>query len=159
MEMSADIGAAAGLPEEAQKIFKGMFGADGKMTISVAARDDKTILMRYTKAEGLKDLLGPAGDGLSADAGIVAASKALPAGSQWAMYLSPKGLTEFADRAIKSLSPLPLNIPQFPATPPIAVGARISPESFELNIVAPAAVVDGIGGFVEQLKGLLGGGV
>lgn len=158
MEMSADFAGAAGLPEEAQKIFKGMFGADGKMTISIAARDDKTILMRYTKAEGLKELLGSTDQGLGSDAGVIQASKALPMGSQWALYLSPKGLTEFADRAVKAYLPIPLNVPQFPATPPVAIGARISTESFELHIVAPAGVVDGVGEFVEKLKGLLGGG-
>ena len=138
-------------------MFKGMFGPDGKMTISIAARDDKTIVMRYSGADGLKELLSGGGKGLAGDADVVQVTKALPMGSQWAFYLSPKGLTEFADRAVKAFSPIPLMIPQFAATPPVAIGARVSEQSLELNVVVPAGVVDGVGDFVEKLKGLFGG--
>ena len=73
--------------------------------------------------------------------------------------MSPKGATEFADRAVKAFAPIPLQIPQFPATPPVALGARVSAQSFELHAVIPAGVLDNVGEFVEQLKRAFGGGV
>ena len=156
--MSTEIPGAAGMPEEVQKIFKGMFGADGKMTISAAVRDSKTVVMRYSGPDSLKEVLSAQGSGLAGDAGIIEVTKALPKGSQWAFYLSPKGLTDFADRAVKAFVPIPINVPPFPAKPPVAVGIRISGQSFELNAVIPAGVLDGAGEFGEKLKNLFGGG-
>jgi hypothetical protein len=160
LEMSMDFGAAfGGIPEEMQKIFKGMFGPDGKMTIALAARDDKTVVMRYTGAGGLKDMLSGQTKELGKDAGVAQVIQALPVGSQWAIFLSPKGLTDFADRMVKSFSPIQLQVPQFPATPPVAAAVRVSAERFELHVVIPAGVVDNVGEFVNQLKALFGGGV
>jgi len=151
LEMSVDLSAIAGLPEEMQMMFKNMFGGDGKMTVSVAARDDNNVVMRYTGASGLKELLS-AKTGLAADTGIVQATKMLPAGSQWALYVSPAGATEFGGRMVKAFSPIPLEIPRFPATPPVALGAKISAQSFEMRLVVPAQVLDNVGGYVDQVK-------
>lgn len=159
LEASMDFtGAFGGLPEEVQGIMKSMFGPDGKMTISIAARDDKTIVMRYTGAAGLKEMLDGEGKGLLADAGVMQVSKALPSGSQWVIYLSPQGATEFADRTIKAVLPIPIQVPQFPATPPIGIAARVNAEGFEMHTVVPAGVLDNARNFVDQLKMLFGGG-
>lgn len=154
LEMSMDLAAAAGLPEEMQMMFKNMFGPDGKMTISAAARDDKTVVMRYTGASGLKEIINAKKD-LAGDAGVMQASKLLPAGSQWALYVSPAGATEFADRMVKTFSPFPIEIPRFPATPPVALGAKISAQSFEMRLVVPAQVIDAAGSYVDQVKKML----
>ncbi|MCI0377589.1 MAG: hypothetical protein L0215_08290 [Gemmataceae bacterium] len=154
LELSMDFAAGLGLPEEVQKVFENMFGPGGKMTTSLAARDDKTIVMRYTKADGLKDMLS--GKGLTSDAEMVQATKALPAGAQWALYVSPKGMTDFADRMVKAFLPIPLQVPQFPATPPVAAAARISGQGFEVHAVVPAAVLENVGGFIEQAKRMFG---
>jgi hypothetical protein len=159
LQLSADFAAALGVPEEMQKMMQSLFGPDGKMTISVAARDDKTIVMRYTGAQGLKGLLDGKDKGLSSDPGVVQATKALPAGAQWALYLSPKGTTEFANRMVKAFSPFPLEVPSFPATPPVAIGARISAESFEVHVVIPSGVLDNAGEYGQQLKRMFQGGV
>jgi hypothetical protein len=151
LEMSVDLAAVAGLPEEMQGMFKNMFGADGKMTVSMAARDDKNVVMRYTPASGLKELLS-AKTGLAADPGIAQANKLLPASSQWALYVSPAGATEFAGRMVKAFSPFPIEIPRFPATPPVALGAKISAQSFEMRLVVPSQVIDNVGGYVDQMK-------
>lgn len=159
LEMSVEFAAGLGLPEQFEGMFKNMFGPDGKMTISVAARDEQTVVMRYTKAEGLKQLLDGQDKGLAGDVGIMKTAGSLPAGSQWAFYLSPKGATEFADRVVKAFLPIPINVPQFAATPPVAAAARINGQGFELHVVVPAGVVDNAAEFVDQLKRLFGGGV
>jgi len=144
------------LPQELQPIFEKMFGEGGKMTMSIAARDDKTAVMRYSNGAGLKEVLDSTSL-LTSDADVALVTKALPAGSQWAFYLSPKGLLDFADRAVKAVVPLPLNLPKFAATPPVAVGARVSAQNFEVHAVIPAGVVDNIADLVKQLKGLAPG--
>lgn len=160
LEMSMDFGAAfGGIPDELQKMIKTMFGPDGKMTVALAARDDKTVVMRYSGASGLKDMLSGQAKELGKDASVAQMIQTLPAGSQWAFFISPKGLTDFADRTVKAVSPIPLQVPQFPATPPLAAAARISSERFELHVVVPAGIVDNVGDFVNQLKALFGGGV
>jgi hypothetical protein len=159
LQMRMDFGGAAGLPEEMQKMFKTMFGPDGKMTITMAVRDDKTVVVRYTGGEGLKEMLKNDGKGIGGDPDVARVTKALPPGAQWAIYLSPKGATEFADRAVRAISPIPLTVPQFVATPPIGVGAKISGERYDVHIVVPAGVIDNAADFVRQVKGLLGGGV
>jgi hypothetical protein len=160
LEVSMDFGAAfGGLPEEAQGAIKKMFGPDGKMIMALTARDEQTVIMRYSKADGLKDALG-SGKGLAGDPSLMKIAKGFPpAGAQWGFYFSPKGATEFADRAVKAFLPIPLNIPQFAETPPIAAAARIDGEAFELHVVVPAGVVDNAAEFIEQLKRAFGGGV
>lgn len=157
LEVSADFGGDQGLPEELQKVFKTMFGAEGKMVVALAPRDDKTVVMRYTGADGLKELLDTMAKGLAGDTGVAQVSKALPAGAQWVMYFSPNGTTEFASYLVKTVVPLPLKIPQFPATPPVAVGARVSAQGFEMNAVIPSEVLDNVSAFVERVKRLIQG--
>ncbi|MCI0684636.1 MAG: hypothetical protein L0Y71_21275 [Gemmataceae bacterium] len=160
LELTMDFAGGFGLPEEAQVMFKKLFGPDGKMTAAMAARDGQTIVMRYTKADGLKELLDGKTKGLADQAGALMVAKGFPpAGAQWLFYVSPKGATQFADRAVKSFLPIPINIPQFPETPPVGVAARINGQGFELHAVIPAGVVNGVGEFVDQLKQLFGGGV
>jgi hypothetical protein len=151
LEMSMDLTAVAGLPEEMQGMFKNMFGPDGKMTIAIAARDEKNVVMRYTPAKGLKEVLNVK-TGLAADAGIMQVNKLLPAGSQWALYISPAGATEFAGRMVKTFAPIPLEIPRFPPTPPVGLGAKISAQSFEMRLVVPSQVIDNVGGYVDRVK-------
>jgi len=160
LEASMDFaGAFGGIPDEMQKIVKSMIGPDGKMTIAIAARDDQTVVMRYTGAEGLKDLMSGQDKGLSSDTGVAQVTKALPAGAQWSLFVSPKGTTELADRMVKAFAPFPLQVPQFPATPPLAAAVRISAQGVEMHAVIPAGVIDNVSGFVEQLKKLIPGGV
>lgn len=158
LEISMDLGANLGLPQEVQQIFEKLFGEGGKMNMALAARDDKTVVMRYTNVAGLKEVL-EGGSQLTSDPDVAQVTKALPAGSQWAFYLSPKGTLEFADRAVKAIVPLPLNLPKFPATPPVAVGVRVSAQNFEVHTVIPAGVVDNLAELVQQLKMLVPGGV
>jgi hypothetical protein len=147
-----------GLPQEVQQIFEKVFGEGGKMTMSIAARDDKTVVLRYTNTAGLKEVLDGGSAQFASDADVAQVTKAFPAGSQWAFYLSPKGTLDFADRTIKAVVPLPLNIPKFPATPPVAVGVRVSAQNFEVHTVIPAGVVDNLAELIEQFKRLLPGG-
>jgi len=156
LEMTMDFGDS--LPQEAQPIFEKLFGAGGKMTMSMASRDDKTLVMRYSNAAGLKEVLA-GGKMLTSDPEMADVIKSLPAGSQWAVGLSPKGLFDFADRAVKSIVPLPINVPKFPATPPVAAGARVSAQNFELHVVIPAGVIDNIPDLIQELKRLIPGGV
>jgi len=157
LEMTMEFAAGLGVPEEFEKMIKSLVGADGKMRVSLAARDDKTVIMRYTAADGLKEVLG--GTELGSDAAVAQVTKALPPGAQCAFYLNPKGVVEFADRMIKEFSPIPINLPPFGATPPVAVGARVSAEGFDLNIVVPGPVVDNAANFINQLKRMFQGAV
>ena len=41
-------------------------------------------------------------------------------------------------------------LPEFPQTPPIGVGIKLSATGLEKRLVVPAAVLDGVGSFILQ---------
>ncbi len=141
--------------EELQEMFKKMFGADG-MLFYLAAADETTVVGAYTSQEQLTRALRAAKSGkrdLSADEQIAATAKLLPGGSQWVVYVSPKGCLDFAKLAIDIFSPGgggPM-FPEFPACPPIGFGAKITAQGVETDLVVPAATLTAIGQFAKRV--------
>jgi hypothetical protein len=137
--------------DDLKKMMESMFGPGGKMTASLAAVDGKNVIMRYTPATGLPQAIKAAKKGLATDAEIAKTAALLPQEAQWALYISPKGATDLANRAVKMLGG-PNEIPGFPATPPLGAAAKLSAGGLELNAVLPAALLEQLGPYVTKLQ-------
>ena len=71
------------------------FGPGGKLKTLIVAIDDHTVALSFGESSPLimraiASLKQPA-DGLAGDADLVKVAAMLPAGSQWAGYVSPSG--------------------------------------------------------------------
>ena len=44
-------------------------------------------------------------------------------------------------------------LPEFPGTPPVGVGVKMSATGLESHLVVPAAALDGIAAYIQQLLG------
>lgn len=144
LETTMDFGRGMALPEEQKALMEKIFGPGGKLTFSQAALNDRTILLRYTPASGLKDLLGAKG-GLAEDPEIAKTAALLPEGSQWAFYLHPQGTAQWIGQLVGSFAPMPVAMPGFPKTAPVGIGFKLAETGLEIRAVIPASVLDGIG--------------
>jgi hypothetical protein len=146
IDMSAE---AAALPKP---ILDLLVGDGGKITMTLVAVDAKTIVFRYTGADGLKDIVEAykaKKPGLAADADVAKSTAQLPAGAQWAFYVSPQGTMELAGRLIGAAG-LPVQIPPFPKTAPVGVGFKLSATGWDGKMFIPAAVLEGVGDLIKK---------
>jgi hypothetical protein len=154
LEMTMDFGALVPPDDDVRKMIEKMFGPGGKITMSLAAIDAKTVIMRYTPATGLPEVIQAAkSKGLAMDAEIAKTAALLPSGAQWAFYVSPKGATDLANRAIKLMG-APNEVPGFPATAPAAAAIKLSEAGAELHVVVPASLLEQVGPYLGKLQNL-----
>lgn len=150
VETIMDFAGGQPLPDEAKAVLEKLLGPGGKMTVSQVVLDDKTILMRYTAGDGLKELLEAKGakGGLAADPDVVKTAALLPEGSQWALYIHPQGTAQMIDQVVRAVAPMPLPIPELPKTPPIGVGVKLDGSGIEVRAALPAQVLDVLAQFL-----------
>jgi hypothetical protein len=145
-----------------ESIFSKMFGADGKLRAYYAAADAKHVVTSYNKDQLMRAIahVRSGKPGLESAESIENTGKLLTAGTQWAAYVSPQGLLATIDSVLQSFLPPGTNfrIPEFPASDPIGLGAKISAAGLDAELVMPESVVAGVGRYVVQIQGLLQGG-
>ncbi len=146
----------AGDVQRMPKMFELMFGPGGKLRGWLALADETTVVMAWVNPAHLNKAIAVAktpATGLAADAGVQATAALFPKGSQWTMFLSPAGMMDFTNRMIKAAAPqAAMNIPNFPTTPPLGLGARLDTDGFTAELVLPAATLEGIGNYIGQVQ-------
>jgi hypothetical protein len=145
-----------------QAMFAKLFGKEGKMRLYSTAADDHTVVSAYTKEQLQRAVahVRAAAQGLEVNPEIAKTMALLPAGAQWAAYVSPQGLLQWVDALLRDILPPESNfkIPSFPATEPIGLAARVSESGLDAEIVLPENVVAGIGQFVGTVQQMFQGG-
>jgi hypothetical protein len=151
LEVAVDLAAdAPGLPKQLIEL---LAGEGGKMTVTMAAVDAKTIVYRYSGADGLKEFMQvykAKKAALAADTDVAKTTALLPAGAQWAWYVSPQGTLDVAGRLAGAVG-VPLALPPFPKTPPVALAFKLSAAGLEGQLAIPAGVFEGIGDLTRKL--------
>ncbi len=145
-----------------EAMFAKLFGKEGKMRFYTTAADDHTVVSAYTKEQLQRAVahVRAAAQGLEVNPEIAKTTALLPAGAQWAAYVSPQGLLQWVDALLRDILPPESNfrIPSFPATEPIGLAARVSEAGLDAEIVLPDNVVAGIGQFVGTVQQMFQGG-
>jgi hypothetical protein len=144
----------AALPDFGEKMGK-LFGAGGTIKTLLVAIDEHTVALSFSgRAPLVMQAIAAAKhpkDSLASDPGIAKAAALLPAGAQWTGYFSPSGAVAFAKWCIDTLAgegEQRPNIPDFPASPPIAVAAKALPGELQIEAIVPSAVLEAIGKYV-----------
>jgi len=154
-EVEIDLSMNAQLGENEKKIIEKIMGEGGKMHVTMVAADKNTVLVRYTHAKETAKALEAYrknASGLGGNQEIARTAALLPERSQWVMYLGVKELVDITKSVVNEFAPGVVQIPNFPQTPPIGIGAEISDSGFELRLVVPAGVVENLGKFIKEIQ-------
>lgn len=139
----------------AGEILKKLFGDARSIKAYVVAIDDKTVAIGYVKPDAVKRAMKAAGGkGLGGNANIAKAAELLPEGCQLQSYLSPKGLIDMVIAVMPGVefSPVPALLGDFPDTPPIGFGAKLSASGLETDLVVPEETLEAIGGVIARQR-------
>ena len=158
MDMSAMI---KGVPDaNTQRMMELMIGEGGKLTAYLAPADATTVVMTYgedTLAETLKAATKKTAS-FTAQPEIMTTMKLLPKDSQWVAFFSPKGIVEFAQSMMAAIAPdEQAQLPPFPVTPPVGLGARMTTQGCDTSLVLPKELLVAIGGYAQAMQRQGGG--
>jgi hypothetical protein len=157
LEVNVDMGFGGDQPEIFKKMMQTYFGPGGKMVVTTVALDNNTLLMRYTPPAETKQFLARfknQPNGLAQNPDVLKTIRLLPPGAQWFVLVSPHGSLAFSNRILEAVpEAAALRLPEFPKTPPVGIAARLSSEAFEGRLAIPAAVIDNLGPFIQQILG------
>jgi hypothetical protein len=151
LESVTDFGETQGIDELQKKIIEGLFG--GKLTATVVAVDDATILTRYTSPAGMKKLLASIktqGD-LASSGAVMKITAMLPKGAQWEGFISPHGVMDIVKR-IAEKAPNPPALPEMGKSPPVGFAVRITPGGLEGDMVVPSQALQAVTQFVQKAR-------
>lgn len=150
IEMEMKMAANPGVPPG----FENMFGPGGVMTAYVAAADKTTVAIAYSSEESLKKVLESANQrGLAADAQIRKTRALLPNKPHAEFFLSGRGVTGMVQYFMALAPvPIPIEIPQFPAAPPLGIAVRMDRKGLTAEAVAPDELIKALGEFVGAIK-------
>ena len=136
LEIDARVG--QGLEADQKKILNALFGAEGKVTVTLLAAGDGTVVVGYRPAAELVKMLSrPGGRGLADDPQTAKTIKLLPKDAQWVLLMHPQEVMELISRFQKGAG-----VKRFPDTPPVGIALRLSPAGADLEMVMPAALVE-----------------
>jgi len=154
LEVTVDMGVDQQQNELVRKMMEAYFGEGGKMIATSVALDKTTIFLRYKPAESIKKLPNLTTAGLAQNKETIKTLQMLPESSQWVALMSPQGFVAFTQRIMAGFMPqgAAMKLPNFPATPPIGVGLKLSATGLEKHLVIPAEVLESIGTYIQQLQ-------
>ena len=162
LEVTTDLGINANQIEPVQKMMEFYFGLGGKMVVTIVAVDKNTVLMRYTPASETKEFVKSFMDrsgGLANNKDISHTTKLLPDRLAVDFLHQPAGSVAWVNRIMTAIMPPQaggLRLPEFPQTPPVGVGVKLSATGLDQRLVIPAAVLDSIGPFIRQIQAAKG---
>jgi hypothetical protein len=147
---------AMGNVPDYEKVMERMFGAGKQMTFYLAGADRHTIVFSYVSPELLLeglDVVRESKMGLASDASLAQTAAMLSTDAPWGGYLSPRGVVNFVKQAVQGSGDdgePSVQIPEFPATPPLGLAVTIEPDGLRSHTVIPAATLEAIGQYAVQ---------
>ena len=139
---------------EYEKSMEMMFGPGKQMSFYLAIADEHILVLSYVTPELLLESLEVvrgAKPGLASDASVTQTADMLPSDAPWGVYVSPRGVINFVKQAARlSGAEANLEIPEFPATPPVGIAVTVEPDGLLSQTVVPAATVKAMGQYTVQ---------
>jgi hypothetical protein len=93
-----------------------------------------------------------ADSGLAGDAEFKKTASLLPPSAQWVGYISPSGTMQFVAQMASAFAPEGLELPEFPASPPVGFSAELTSTHLDAQLVVPLETIDAVKEFVTQIR-------
>lgn len=151
----------------AKQMYQAMFGADGKMTAYFTVVDKETVAFAYDAA-ALKKLVASVKDGksnLGDNADLKKTAALLMKQPQAIGFMDVGGYVDLAKRIATTMlaangvpgGALPFQIPAFPASPPVGVAGKLTPQAIDMQLVVPMQLMENTRDYIQQINALVGG--
>jgi hypothetical protein len=162
LQISMDVQAMLGAANQpgAEQMIKLLAGDDGKITAYVTPADADTVAFGYSK-QALNEVLQSAQkkNGFSTQPMAGATMKLLPKDAQWVAFFNPHGILQFGLAIAKRAAPdSQVQLPDFPQTPPVGFGARVTEQGFNTSLVVPKEVLTAASQYAQKVQQLHAGG-
>ncbi len=135
---------------------KKVIGPGGKLAITMVAVDPHTVVATYAPPTAVAKLLrrikGKTGS-LTNQAQVKQLASTLPADPQFLLFLDPHRLSAQAAQFANAFPGGP-NIPEFPKSGIVGLGAHVSPEGKRTEVVVPHAVLEHAPEYFQKLRQL-----
>jgi hypothetical protein len=159
LEVVMDIPVDAQGTDAQKKIMEAIAGPGGKLTMTVLAANQHTILLRYAPAAGLKGLLKAAkGKGLAGSPDVAKTLAQLPAGAQWVGLYSPSDMVELTNEFLamtpKLVGQQAKMMPTLAKTPPVGYAVKLAPAGLDVHVVFPVKAIQALGRLVREMEKL-----
>jgi hypothetical protein len=144
------------LPDpNAQRMIELMVGEGGKLTAYLAPAGQNVVIMAYGEdsfAEAMTSATKKSAS-FTSQQEVSTTLKLLPENSQWVAFFSPRGMVDFARTMMQNIAPQQAGaLPQFPVTPPVGLGARMTAQGLDTSLVLPKQVLMAIGGYAQAIQ-------
>jgi hypothetical protein len=143
----------------AGEMFKKMFGDTDKIKAYVVAVDANTAAIGYITPDAIKQAMKDAGKtGIAGNANLAKTAELLPDGCQMQSYLSLKGMIDLIlDVPGVEFSPVPALLGEFPDTPPLGFGAKMTSGGLETDLIITEETLEAIGGTIARARAVSAG--
>ncbi len=141
---------------DAEKITRALFGEGSDAAMYLIAIDQTTVLVGYASSASVvatAKAIREHKPSLVEDAAVAQTLAMLPSDAQWVGLISPRGGVSFASRLVATFSPeaaAEAQIPELPETPPVGLGALVSPSACDTYFVVPAAVLEAASAAIQK---------
>ncbi len=167
LQVVADIAGATGDQNNPfwQETLENLLGKDGKLKMQLLAVDKSHVLL--STAEGNKlsrfvrsfqagnqpDRSGQDRSGRAGDSSLPTTLQWLEEDSSWIVSISPRDALQWFRRWMKAMmGGKSIDLPPFPATPPIGVSVALMGGGCQVDLVLPSETLNGFAEFFEDLE-------
>ncbi len=137
------------------EMMKKLFGDAENIKVYIVAMDAKTVALGYVSPDAVRRAMKSAGKkGIAANANVMKAAELLPEGCQVISFLSPKGAIGMVMNIVPGIefSPVPALVGDFPDTPPIGFGIKVTADGVETDMVYPEETLEAIGAAIARSR-------
>lgn len=155
VELTMSIPNTGGNDPVSAMLMEKMFGDTEHVKTYVVAADAKTIVLGYITPDAARRAIKESGGkGIAANANLSKSAELLPQGCQIVGFLSPKGAIDMVMDIVPGIeqTPAPALVGDFPATPPLGFGLKVTAAGLETDFVVPEETLEAIGGAIARAR-------
>jgi len=131
-----------------------MFGANGTLNIYLAAADKETVIGQYVSKDRLLKRLTSGSDisPLSQQSDAKSTLQMLPPTAQGVALWSLPGTLQMVSRIMEAQPNIPVQLPEFPDSPPVGMSMELTTQRLNVDTVLPAELLDAIAAYVRTIQ-------
>jgi len=156
-EYSIDMAVAVGVPviPETKAAMEKFFGPGGKFRLQFVEIDPQTVILAAATEEQVSAVIGVMQSSAPAKEPeeLREPARLLSAGSQWKLFASPHGYSEWLRRQMDAILGAVIGgpvVPQFPESPPIGFGGGVEERIIWAEVAVPVETLRGYGKYSRK---------